>query len=811
MSNKTFTYVDEQIFNTRSTPGVRIRPRSKKYGVKDKFREALGSYFEVGTAPPAPGQPVSPDTSLVFKDYRLNPNKKFDITFTDPVLTGESIVIDDTLDVFGLPVYGEDASPPPEEVESLPSRTVKMTVNGGPVGENFDNPDEFQNYINGIIDTSVEFFEDNHFKVTKPLNKDERLAIVDTDTAPTSDISVEYRYGFYNQFYESVVQNPRRPETRIENAYNYIYDPALDTTPSRDPYSMMDPRSYDKKITLLQRGKDVFRKTKNITIPRSEAVNYKNVYIPYGHTKEINEYSSLSNAWPMSINVRMKLDQSSELPEMLKKSEVADLLLRQVGDAPYDASETSPRFTVEGQSYDGAGNLSRSISTEKVKQINILRWFENALRTDLLQADLPRGYTFLGDPTDGTITARGLNPLSEYEGLLSFILQLESVADMKSRTYHEVLLGEEPVSEVVAYRIAKFDASRPRSQPIQNFFLFNTNEDFDVMDFVDTQVKYAKKYRYVIYAYRAVYGSAYDYRNIRFTPGNDEVLEAEVDVVIRPTLRMYEIPMHESIGQIIENPPVPPMIDVLPYYGVGDRLKFHMNGGTGLVTTDPILLLDSDKKYFDDYRETYDLLPNDPITFKNDDSVSAFQIFRVGKPPLDYEDFRDKLHVTVSTDIDPRSPLGASSAAYIEHLKPNRKYYYIFRSLDVHGQPSLPSPVYRIEMIDDGATIFPIIEAFDFPTGEQLEARKKMPTRSFKKLFYIAPKFWHSYVNEEKGGFQNAPSALGEGPNIYLGGRDESVWGRRFKVRFISKSTGKKIDFNFDVDHKHIETEKERN
>ena len=806
MSNKMFTYVDEQIFDTTPTSG-RIRPGSTKYGVKDKFREAIGSYFEIGTAPPAPGQPVSPDSSLVFKDYRTNPDRRFDITFTDPVLTGESIVIDDTLNVSG----DEDASPPPEEVESLPSRTVKMTLNGGPVGENFDNPDEFRAYINGIVDTSVEFFEDNHFKVNKPLNKDERLVAIDADTAPTSDISVEYKYGFYNQFYERVVQDVRRPENAIENGYNYIYEPAIDAIPSRDPYSMMDARSYDTKLSLLQRGKDVFRKRSNITIPRREAVNYKNVYIPYEHTKDLNEYSTISNVWPMSVNIRMKLDQDSELPEMLKKSEVADLLLRQAGDAPYDGSETFPKFTIEAQSYDANGGLTRSVYTEKIRQINVLRWFENALRTDLINADLPSGYTFLGDATEGTITARGLNPLSEYEGLLSFILQLENVADVKSRTYHEVLLGEEPASEVVAYKISKFDASRPQSGPIQNFFLFNTNESFDIMDFVDTQVKYAKKYRYVVYAYRAVYGSAYDYRNVSFPPGDDQALYAEVDVVIRPTLRMYEIPMYESIGQIIENPPVPPMVDIIPYYGISKKIRFHMNGGTGFLVTDPIILLDEDEIYFNNYRETYDLLPDEPITFKNDDSVSAFQIFRVEKPPLDYEDFVNKLYVTVSTDIDPRSPLGASSAAYIERIKPNKKYYYTFRSLDVHGQPSMPSPVYVIEMIDDGATIFPIIRAFDFPTGEQLEARKKMPTRSFKKMFYIAPKFLHSFVNEEKGGFRNSPTALGKGPDMYLGGEDEPVWGKRFKVRFISKSTGKKIDFNFDVDHKHIETEKERN
>jgi len=86
-----------------------------------------------------------------------------------------------------------------------------------------------------------------------------------------------------------------------------------------------------------------------------------------------------------------------------------------------------------------------------------------------------------------------------------------------------------------------------------------------------------------------------------------------------------------------------------------------------------------------------------------------------------------------------------------------------------------------------------------------------MPTRAFNRLFYLAPKFSHSFVNEAKSGLQDAPTVLGRGPDVVLGSEDEPVWGKKFKVRLISKSTGKKIDFNFAVDHKHIQTEKERN
>ena len=194
------------------------------------------------------------------------------------------------------------------------------------------------------------------------------------------------------------------------------------------------------------------------------------------------------------------------------------------------------------------------------------------------------------------------------------------------------------------------------------------------------------------------------------------------------------------------------MVDIIPFRGVGDKMRFHMNGGTGLLVADPIILRDTDEVFYADYRESHELVADAPLTFKNDDSVTAFEIFRIEHHPTSYEDFRNKLRVTVSTDINPKSPLKAASAAYIEAIVPNKKFYYIFRALDVHGQPSLPSPVYRIEMIDAGSPIFPIIEAVDFLTDYEIEMRNKMPVRSFRKMMFIAPKFSHSYLNVADSG-----------------------------------------------------------
>ena len=606
------------------------------------------------------------------------------------------------------------------------------------------------------------------------------------------------------------------PETGINSIYSFTND--------RVRADATDGGYADvSRSAILTEGVNPIKNLRrsDLTVPSTQREALSNLYIPYDVTSDFSQGSYLSSFWPMGVNFTISLDRNARLPQILKTSELADLLLRQAGDAPYPEAVSNPVFAAEEQKYQSDGSLVKELTSRPIKEINVLAWFEDALLRNV--SGLNPAYDYFGPETEGSdigdgepaarVLFSGSPALGQYEGLILFIIQLENLAETYRRTFEDVLAGEIPRSEVVAYKISKFDAARPGSEPIQNYYVYNTNEQFDVMEFVDSQVKYGKKYQYVVHAYHAVFGTAYSYENVRFLTQEQGYLETEalVDVVTRPTLRMYEVPVYESVGQILDHPPVPPSIDVIPFFGIGDKIRFNMNGGTGFLTQDPVILLQSDELFYNNYRQTYRLNPEDPITFRNDDTISGFQIFRIENKPLSYSDFKDKLRATVSTDVDPRSPLGASSASLIENIAPNRKFYYTFRAIDVHGLPSPPSIVYEIEMIDDGATIFPIIRAYDMPTKKEQEDMSKMPTRSFNRLFYLAPKFSHSYLNVEKSGLAGAATAVGSGPNVYLGNEAEPVWGKTFKVRLVSKSTGKKIDFNFTVDHKHIETQKERN
>ena len=83
-------------------------------------------------------------------------------------------------------------------------------------------------------------------------------------------------------------------------------------------------------------------------------------------------------------------------------------------------------------------------------------------------------------------------------------------------SYKDFLEGKKTLceSETLIYKLIKYAASptNPRDRTIiQNYFFANSNE-VDMIDFVDTQIKYGKYYQYELYAYDIVYGSKFLFR-----------------------------------------------------------------------------------------------------------------------------------------------------------------------------------------------------------------------------------------------------------------------------------------------------------
>jgi len=165
------------------------------------------------------------------------------------------------------------------------------------------------------------------------------------------------------------------------------------------------------------------------------------------------------------------------------------------------------------------------------------------------------------------------------------------------------------------------------------------------------------------------------------------------------------------------------------------------------------------------------------------------------KRPEKYTDFDKFLHQTIKTRVG--TILWSEAASLADNIKPNKKYYYTFRVVDVHGNVSNPSAVFEVEIIDDNGTVY-----FRQRIIELKPTEEKTPFIPMKKYIQIKPTLAQRVLDDAGMDFPRAESAFEysrlegtKGP-LKLGLQKESVWGKKLKIRVTSKSTGKQIDLN---------------
>lgn len=286
------------------------------------------------------------------------------------------------------------------------------------------------------------------------------------------------------------------------------------------------------------------------------------------------------------------------------------------------------------------------------------------------------------------------------------------------------------------------------------------------------------------------------------TPGIMDLIDigttllTAIPVVYKPVFNIVEIPYFTLDGRILDKPPIFPDVNIVPYKGINNKLLVNLNSSVGEYKMMPIAFNGEEEKEFGLIREAQKITdPTGPITFKSDDTIAHggfFQVYRTDKRPEKYSDFDKHLkHALSSTSLG----LRAESVAFVDDIKPNKKYYYTFRVVDTHGNSSNPTEVFEVEMIDDNGTVY-----FRQRIIELKPLEEKAPYLPLKKYVHIQPSLAQRIINEE--GFGNATSAFefstlngNKGP-VKLGVQEESLWGKRFKIRFTSKSTGRQVDLN---------------
>jgi len=330
--------------------------------------------------------------------------------------------------------------------------------------------------------------------------------------------------------------------------------------------------------------------------------------------------------------------------------------------------------------------------------------------------------------------------------------------------------------EVLYYKVVKYKDST--SNPPVSIFCVANIEDANNISFIDTQVKINENYIYEIYGIVFVQNT-----------NNDKFLIQEK--------------MTEASNYTLNHPPMVPDFNIIPIINSDKQIRILFNESVGERLLKPISLTEEESQRAEKLRlsqgrinteeelasvealsqETgYEFTAfgqkifDERILFRNDDDIKMYEIYRLEAPPRTVADFNAAEKIRVSGD------------SYTDTIEKNVKYYYMFRAIDSHGNISNPSQVIQVILVSSAHT-YPIIKSYSY---EDYQGAQKHFARHAKKYIRISPLPSNLLI-----GTVNSPTTAAAALGAELNSGDIPLWGKRYKMRVTSKTTGKKVDFNF--------------
>lgn len=269
-----------------------------------------------------------------------------------------------------------------------------------------------------------------------------------------------------------------------------------------------------------------------------------------------------------------------------------------------------------------------------------------------------------------------------------------------------------------------------------------------------------------------------------------------------PSLKVHEVPYMIWSGKVTDSYPVGPDVEINPYRAVNNEMLFMIGAGLGEYYGRPVPITPRDKTLFNELLDTQKSKDGQAL-FKSDDPVQNFEMFKLTEKPRKYTDFAKGERRQFSVKVKGSPGQQADAVSFIEQLTPNVKYYYIFRSRDIHDHISNPTPIYEVELVDSDGAIYPLINIYEPDPDLAIDLSKQG-----QRLLQIRPEFLQSVIDEEASGLLSAtsagtPSGLAIG-EVKLGARDIKLWDKKFKLRLTSCETRKMLDINLRFNTEHL-------
>lgn len=670
-------------------------------------------------------------------------------------------------------------------VSSLPSRDSNLIAYGGLLlTRNFLSQTAYN--LNELYDDIV--FETNYAFTGQQikfgqvdLQETEESKYIEDALDSSLIVSVENDYNFYIPKYEKLQAN----EKELPNFYILMTNELEMNSPQNNFHE-----NHKKILTLdnelnLEATGDEFYDVFSINFPGISANGKQYVFnkmknvifsnVDYKKFKEFQSYSTdnkrektaqkgKKEQVPFYTKLEIETEEFGPINKAFKESGFTDMLMSYISTKQQEGSLQSQRFY--------QAEITENANPVSIKDIPFQDVFQILEEMKTISFDRSNT-TYLGT-LEKKIDNFEETDLRIQELFLYSTLKSLHFNFQNSLTYQNNLAGARSYGETVFYKVKKYDSN---NNLIQSFFIPNI-EDLDKLSIIDSQIKYGKKYKYDIEAFKIVLANKYEYTSIE-QYGSSNILE----VVTYPKMYLVGVPYCSVEARISDKPPASPEVDIVSYKDNDRELLFLFNTSTVEYEMMPVFLNDQENLNYNRIRESQQVLQGQKIKFGGEDRAKEFWIYRLETHPFSIDEFEEALYEKVETKC-------AASAGFVEELMSNKKYYYMFRTLDVHNNLSNPSQIWEVELISENGMSFLKTKIVEFKVKEF-----KKQTKNIKRYLHIRPSVQQITIDDSSLDLsKTAEEAI---MDTQLGTAGIPVWGQKYKIRIKSKNTNKFVDFYF--------------
>ena len=653
-----------------------------------------------------------------------------------------------------------------------------------------------------------------------------------------STFRTEPVYNFYQKDYEKKIEGVGEKQIPSIHMYNFLFESLYDRDQSSYDEQYLEYFKYGNKLET-----DPFKnKIKNFPFSRYLTDVYNQLDIrktPPKQTQsssvfattldDIEEYTRMSEASkvvsPMGIyidfpfNAGLRLDDSNREKETIKKTfrlTNTDLNLYSLWTSEVEDNSTGFGIYIKRISLNVRENFPSSVDnevfrkeTEKKEYLSadMSTFFSNFKKVDKSAIDPANNdrLTIIGQTNEQYQKYKNGPVYNFFTDLMTSIADaaFQRLSKKYTPTLDDIRSFKKTPYEVLFYKILKKDAN---NKIIQEYVLPNPIEDDPefknaqdkLIKFFDSQVKYDTEYIYEVYSYALVFGAKY-----YFMPTNTwwQILNATTDgkpfdlhgfyPVIEPYTPIIEVPLFTTRGRVLDNPPIFPSVYFNSFKGKNNQVLLKIKNTNNSSKEKPILFKEEETQMIEKLLQNKEYDKDGRVLYKNDDLIRHYEVYRTTERPSSYLDMSSNL-------LQKLEVKGYDGYNFLDKVRPNIDYYYCVRALDVHGNFSNPTPVFRFRLNDEQGYLYQEVEQIDFVDTSYFEYSKSM-----HKYIRIKPSLQNIDFNEENLQSRKTAKTYPNSENLF-GTAEKACWGKNFKLRITSKTSGKKVDINFKFNKKKI-------